>query len=90
MRGGDNRTFSRKVFIETYGCQMNSYDSELVRSILKKAEYALVPTEKEADVVLLNTCAVREHAQVKVYNRIHEIKRRKLNQPNRIIGDSAH
>ncbi|HBO96527.1 MAG TPA: tRNA (N6-isopentenyl adenosine(37)-C2)-methylthiotransferase MiaB [Candidatus Omnitrophica bacterium] len=73
--GADNRTFSKKVFIETYGCQMNEYDTELVRSILAKAKYALVPSEEEADVVLLNTCAVREHAHQKVYNRIHEIKR---------------
>ena len=61
--------------IETYGCQMNSYDSELVCSILAKANYVLVSTEEEADVVLLNTCAIREHAHQKVYNRIHEIKR---------------
>ncbi|MBI5149584.1 MAG: tRNA (N6-isopentenyl adenosine(37)-C2)-methylthiotransferase MiaB [Candidatus Omnitrophica bacterium] len=64
-----------KIFLETYGCQMNSYDSELVCSILAKANYALVPKEEEADVVLLNTCAIREHAHQKVYNRIHEIKR---------------
>ncbi len=54
---------------------MNSYDSELVCSILAKANYVLVSTEEEADVVLLNTCAIREHAHQKVYNRIHEIKR---------------
>ena len=73
--GADNRTFSKKVFIETYGCQMNVYDTELVHSILAKANYALVSREDEADVVLLNTCAIREHAHQKVYNRIHEIKR---------------
>lgn len=61
--------------IETYGCQMNEYDTELVRSILAKANYAFVPKEEEADVVLLNTCAIREHAHQKVYNRIHEIRR---------------
>lgn len=54
---------------------MNVYDSELVQSILAKANYALVSREEEADVVLLNTCAIREHAHQKVYNRIHEIKR---------------
>ena len=73
--GVDIRTSSKKIFIETYGCQMNVYDTELVRSILAKAEYVLVPTENEADIVLLNTCAIREHAHQKVYNRIHEIKR---------------
>jgi tRNA-2-methylthio-N6-dimethylallyladenosine synthase len=54
---------------------MNVYDTELVQSILAKANYAFVPKEEEADVVLLNTCAIREHAHQKVYNRIHEIKR---------------
>ena len=71
----NNDVMKNKIFLETYGCQMNSYDSELVCSILAKANYALVPTEDEADVVLLNTCAIREHAHQKVYNRIHEIKR---------------
>ena len=66
---------NNKVFIETYGCQMNVYDTELVCSILTKANYNLVPKEEEADIVLLNTCAIREHAHQKVYNRIHEIKR---------------
>src|SRR3990172_2480135 len=65
----------KKVFIITTGCQMNVYDTELVCSILAKANYVLVPREEEADVVLLNTCAIREHAHQKVYNRIHEIKR---------------
>lgn len=70
-----NTLTQKKVFIETFGCQMNEYDTELVRSILAKADYAFAPKEDEADVVLLNTCAVREHAHQKVYNRIHEIKR---------------
>ena len=66
---------SKKVYIQTWGCQMNVYDTELVQSILVKANYAFVRREEEADVVLLNTCAIREHAHQKVYNRIHEIKR---------------
>lgn len=62
-----------KVFVETYGCQMNEYDTELVKAILMKADYKFVPKEDEADVVLLNTCAIRENAHRKVYGRIHEI-----------------
>ncbi len=69
----------QKIFIQTWGCQMNEYDTELVRSILAKADYAFVPTEDEADIVLLNTCAIREHAHQKVYNRVHDIHRKGRN-----------
>ncbi len=71
------QTNTKTVFLETYGCQMNAYDSELVCSILAKANYALVPKEEEADIVLLNTCAIREHAHQKIYNRVHEIHQKR-------------
>ncbi|MFA5060163.1 MAG: tRNA (N6-isopentenyl adenosine(37)-C2)-methylthiotransferase MiaB [Candidatus Omnitrophota bacterium] len=74
-----------KVFLETYGCQMNEYDSELIRSILTKANYSFVKTESEADVIMLNTCAVRENAHRKVYGRIHDI-RHDLNGKTPLIG----
>jgi len=64
----------KKVFLETYGCQMNEYDSELVRSILKKENYEFVTDELAADIVMLNTCAIREHAHRKVYGRVHSIR----------------
>lgn len=66
-------TQPKTVFIETYGCQMNEYDSELAKSILKNNEFKLVETETQADVVMLNTCSVRDNANRKVFNRIHEI-----------------
>lgn len=65
----------KKVYIETYGCQMNEYDTELVRAILQKENYRMVEDEQEADIVMLNTCSVRENANRKVYNRIHTIRR---------------
>jgi len=65
---------SQKIFLETYGCQMNEYDSELVRSILKKENYEFVSDEFKADIVMLNTCAIREHAHRKVYGRVHNIR----------------
>ncbi len=65
---------NKKVFIETYGCQMNEYDTELVRSILTKADYTFVKNELEADIVMLNTCAIRENAHRKVYGRVHDIR----------------
>ena len=63
-----------KVFVETYGCQMNVYDTELVKRILNEAEYEIVPEIESADVVMLNTCSVRDNANRKVYNRIHTIR----------------
>jgi tRNA-2-methylthio-N6-dimethylallyladenosine synthase len=58
---------------------MNAYDTELVRSILAEAGYVFVPTEDEADVVMLNTCSVRENANRKVYGRIHAILHKRQN-----------
>jgi tRNA-2-methylthio-N6-dimethylallyladenosine synthase len=63
------------VYIETYGCQMNAYDTELVQSILVDANMHIIPTVDAADVALLNTCSVRENANNKVLNRIHALKR---------------
>jgi len=65
---------ANKVFLETYGCQMNEYDSQLIRSILKKENYEFVADEQKADIVLLNTCSVREHAHRRVYGRVHNIR----------------
>ncbi|MCA9400827.1 MAG: tRNA (N6-isopentenyl adenosine(37)-C2)-methylthiotransferase MiaB [Candidatus Omnitrophica bacterium] len=75
---------NKKVYIQTWGCQMNVYDTELVQAILAKAEFKLVQSEDEADVVMLNTCAIRENAHRKVYGRIHSIKhnRRKMQDVN--------
>ena len=56
---------SRSVFIETYGCQMNSADSEIVSSVLSAAGYSVATDATLADVVLLNTCAIRENAEAK-------------------------
>jgi len=63
----------KNIFLETYGCQMNEYDSELVRTILKKENYTFVPKEDDADIIMLNTCAIREHAHRKIYGRVHSI-----------------
>ena len=63
------------VYIETYGCQMNNYDSELVISILKKNNLDITQDIYSANVALLNTCSVRENANNKVLNRIHELKK---------------
>ena len=60
----------RKFFIETFGCQMNKYDSELVSGILKKVGYQQAEKIEESNIILINTCSVREHAESRVRNKI--------------------
>lgn len=67
-----------KVFLETYGCQMNEYDSELVRSILTPHGHEMTGSLEEADVVLINTCAIRENAHRKIYGRLDLLRPRKI------------
>jgi len=61
---------SKKLFIETYGCQMNVADSEVVASVMKMADYDVCEKEEEADAIFLNTCSVRENAENKIYHRL--------------------
>ena len=67
----------KRIFLQTFGCQMNEYDSELVRAILTAAGYTFVVDELAADIVMLNTCSVRENAHRKVYGYIHELRHRR-------------
>ncbi|MFQ5750808.1 MAG: tRNA (N6-isopentenyl adenosine(37)-C2)-methylthiotransferase MiaB [bacterium] len=76
----------KKVYIETYGCQMNEYDTELIRSILKARNYVFTQSEQDADVVFLNTCAIRENAHSKIYGRLGEIKHLKTQNENVVVG----
>src|SRR3989338_9217799 len=71
--GAGSHTPIKKIFLETYGCQMNEYDSELIRAILAKADYTFVKDEADADVIMLNTCAIRENAHRKIYGRVYDI-----------------
>jgi len=74
-----------RVHIETFGCQMNEYDTELVRSLLTASGFTFTNDKETADVVLLNTCAIRENAHTKVYGhlaRLHPLKRRR----NLVVG----
>jgi tRNA-2-methylthio-N6-dimethylallyladenosine synthase len=76
----------RKFFIETYGCQMNENDSEIISSILSKSNYTKVQSIEEADIILANTCAVRESAEEKVWNNIMHYKGIKKRDKNKIFG----
>ena len=77
---------ARQVYIETYGCQMNVSDSELMAGILTQSGHQTVPHLDDADVVLVNTCAIRENAETKVINRLTQLNHRKRRQPDLIIG----
>ena len=75
----------KKLYIETYGCQMNVADSEVVASIMQMAGYEPTDREEEADAVFLNTCSVRENAENKIYHRLdtlHAIQRKNAGQQN--------
>jgi tRNA-2-methylthio-N6-dimethylallyladenosine synthase len=75
-----------RVFIETYGCQMNIADSELVAGVLRRVGYAVASRPEEADVVLLNTCAIREHAEERVLGRLSDLARLKHARPEMRLG----
>lgn len=79
-------SFRRKLFLESYGCQMNFSDSEIVASILTKEGYETTRDMDEADLILVNTCAIRDNAEQRVRNRLTEFGRIKRNKPEAIIG----
>ncbi len=76
----------KTVYLETMGCQMNVLDSELVMEQLVRMGYSATQNMFAADVVLLNTCSVREHAEAKVYSRLGQLKKHKRKHPAVIIG----
>src|SRR5258708_20681266 len=76
----------RKLYLETFGCQMNVLDSELVLGQLRAQGYESVEDREAADVILYNTCSVREHAEQKVWSRLGELRDRKAQQPGLVIG----
>ncbi len=76
----------KRVFLETFGCQMNILDSELVRDQLLTLGYSFVPDANDADIVLYNTCAVRAQSEQKVLSRLGVMQRRKVQQPDLVVG----
>jgi len=78
--------FNKKVYLETYGCQMNLADSEVVLGILGEYGFGLTENMAEADLILVNTCSVREHAEQRIYGRLGEFKSVKKEKPEIIIG----
>ena len=76
----------RRVYIETYGCQMNVSDSELIEGLITGGGHQIAHQIEDADVILLNTCAIRENAETKVINRLTQLSHRKRKQDDLILG----
>src|SRR5690625_2389775 len=76
----------KKFLIQTYGCQMNEHDSEVMAGILSEMGYASTEVQEDADIILLNTCAIRENAENRVFGEIGHLKALKLEKPDLIIG----
>ena len=86
LNDSDDTTGKKKLFIESYGCQMNFSDSEVVASIMKNDGYTTTRNVDEADVVLINTCSIRENAETRVRNRLTEFKKKKEDNPELVVG----
>lgn len=76
----------KKLYIETYGCQMNVADTEIVQSLMVKGGYELTENIHQADVIFVNTCSVRENAEERVFGRLGEFKRHKKEKPEVVVG----
>jgi tRNA-2-methylthio-N6-dimethylallyladenosine synthase len=76
----------KKLYIETYGCQMNVADSEVVASVLGAQDYEVTTDEKEADLVLINTCSIRDNAEQRIWNRLDALKHNKRVNPTLKVG----
>ncbi len=76
----------KKLYIETYGCQMNFSDSEIVASVMTSQEFELTDDVRGADVIFLNTCSIRDHAEQRVINRLRELQHLRRKRPGLLIG----
>ncbi|MEM1422947.1 MAG: MiaB/RimO family radical SAM methylthiotransferase, partial [Planctomycetota bacterium] len=77
---------ARSVYLETFGCQMNELDSELVAGQLTALGYRMTPEQSDADILLYNTCSVRDLAEQKVRSRLGEVRLRKAQEPHLVVG----
>ncbi len=82
----DPNEYKKKFYIESYGCAMNFSDSEIVASILNKAGFGATRNTEEADLVLLNTCSIREKAEQTIRKRLTEFRRAKRKKPGLLVG----
>ncbi|MBR3886636.1 MAG: tRNA (N6-isopentenyl adenosine(37)-C2)-methylthiotransferase MiaB, partial [Alistipes sp.] len=71
----------RRLFVETYGCQMNVGDTEIVVSIMQKEGYFYTDKIDQADIILINTCSIRDNAEQRIWGRLTEMRRLKKRKP---------
>ncbi len=83
---GDPNTFNKKFYIESYGCAMNFSDSEIVASILNEQGFGATRNYEDANLILINTCSIREKAEQTVRNRLLDFRRVKNDRPGMLIG----
>lgn len=81
-----NPKMEKKLYIETYGCQMNTADSDVIASVLSGTGYRLVKEPGEAGLILINTCSVRENAEQRVWNRLRQLRHLKKKNPDLLVG----
>src|SRR5712691_1753903 len=77
---------TKKLYIETVGCQMNVLDSELVVGTLRRLGYELTYEPTDADVIFFNTCSVRQHAEDKIYSALGRLRAHKRLHPEKVLG----
>ena len=82
----ESNSNGKKLYVESYGCAMNFADSEVVASIMTKDGFSTTTDEHEADVILINTCSIRENAEDRVRKRLTNFKNRKKRQPGLVVG----
>jgi len=76
----------KKFFLQTFGCQMNDFDSEVIVGMLRERGYTTTEKMESADIILFNTCSVRQHAEDRVFGNVGNLKRMKQERPDLIIG----
>lgn len=76
----------RKIYIETYGCQMNVADTEIINGILHREGYEVESNIESADAIFLNTCAIRDHAEQRIYGRLSNFEHLKKRRPHLVVG----
>jgi|GEM_PF-5895834 len=86
ISSGTNTAHQRKLYVETYGCQMNVNDTEIVQGVMNNHGYTMTDTPESADVILLNTCAIRDNAEKKIHERLKHLKYYKKRNRDLVVG----